>query len=60
MAEIGEWDTKRGKLLMELGKIEQIERSDLRMLETARHRFRSKLKRFEVPQLSSGSDVRAL
>lgn len=44
-------------LLQEISRIENVERSDIRMLETFRHRLRSRLKKFELPQLSSGSDV---
>ncbi|XP_046753155.1 uncharacterized protein LOC124416269 [Diprion similis] len=50
-------DKRNRKLLREIEKIERFERSNLRMIETIRHRFRSRLKKYEVPQFSSGSDL---
>lgn len=53
-------EISRQRLAQEVAKLEKVEKSDLRMLETARHRFRSRHKNLETRQPSFGSNVRSL
>ncbi|KAF3424694.1 hypothetical protein E2986_13161 [Frieseomelitta varia] len=53
-------EISRQRLAQELVKLEKVERSDLRMIETARHRFRSRHKNLEAWQPSFGSNVSSL
>ncbi|KOC70824.1 hypothetical protein WH47_02090 [Habropoda laboriosa] len=50
-------EINRQRLAQELVKLEKVEKSDLRMIETARHRFRSRHKNLESRQPSFGSNA---
>ncbi|OAD60782.1 hypothetical protein WN48_04549 [Eufriesea mexicana] len=50
-------EISRQRLAQELVKLEKVEKSDLRMIETARHRFRSRHKNLEAPQPSFESNA---
>lgn len=52
-------EISRQRLAQELVKLEKVEKSDLRMIETTRHRFRSRRKKLESKQPSAGSNVRS-
>ena len=52
-------EISRQRLAQELVKLEKVEKSDLKMIETARHRFRLRHKNLEARQPSSGSTVRS-
>ncbi|KAK1134170.1 hypothetical protein K0M31_011951 [Melipona bicolor] len=53
-------EISRQRLAQELVKLEKVEKSDLRMIETARHRFRSRHKNLEALQPSFESNVSSL
>ncbi|KZC09724.1 PREDICTED: uncharacterized protein LOC107187804 [Dufourea novaeangliae] len=50
-------EINRQRLARELVKLEKVEKSDLRMIETERHRFRSRHKNLESRQPSTGSNA---
>ncbi|KOX76602.1 hypothetical protein WN51_11235 [Melipona quadrifasciata] len=50
-------EISRQRLAQELVKLEKVEKSDLRMIETARHRFRSRHKNLEALQPSFESNA---
>ncbi|CAD1480068.1 unnamed protein product, partial [Heterotrigona itama] len=50
-------EINRQRLAQELVKLEKVEKSDLRMIETARHRFRLRHKNLEAWQPSFGSSA---
>lgn len=52
-------EISRQRLAQELVKLEKVEKSNLRMIETTRHRFRSRRKKLESKQPSAGSNVRS-
>nr|XP_012145754.1 PREDICTED: uncharacterized protein LOC100878949 isoform X2 [Megachile rotundata] len=50
-------EISRQRLEQEIVKLEKVEKSDLRMMETVRHRFRTRHKNLNISEQSSGSNA---